>query len=235
MPSRFRASRLYRAVRRLVSSARFARPSRMGAVSFCCSLVLVSFIVAVLSCVPVPSRFALASRLLIVPSLRPRLVARLVSSSRRLVPVLMPVPMLCAVPSCSSLVPVRYPFRVLLFLSPSWGGAVVSWPWGGGGLLLSSHQSQSFAHTRSFIRSLWDGYGGVDMGRRSMLLVAHPLPVHAVSFLPSHRFIALIAFSSSHPLKPENDEGNGESGLERDARTRRIEQDARRDEGVGQG
>lgn len=37
---------LRRVVRRLVSSARFARPSRMGAVSSCCSLVIVLFVVA---------------------------------------------------------------------------------------------------------------------------------------------------------------------------------------------
>ena len=42
-----------------VSSARLGLSSRMGAVSFCCSLVLVSPVVAVLPCVPVPSRFRL--------------------------------------------------------------------------------------------------------------------------------------------------------------------------------
>ena len=76
------------------------------------------------------------------------------------------------------------------------------------------------------------------MGRRFMMLAARPLPVHDASFLPSHRF--LIACSlRSHSLihearKRKNGDGGGggdAGGLERDAPTRRIEQDARRDEG----
>lgn len=148
---------------RLIGSARLGLSSRMGAVSLCCSLVLVSPVVAVLLCVPVPFRFALASRL------SSRLVRRLVS--RRLISsavsfgftrgclgsVLVLGSRVRAVLSCSSLVPVRPVRHRFMFLVVGRGCA--SWSWGGRGLLFSSHPSHHGSLLVA-VRSLRDGSMG---------------------------------------------------------------------------
>ena len=152
---------------RVVSPVRpvgsFRLSSRMGAVPLCCSLVLVSPVVAVLLCVPVPFRFALASRL------SSRLVRRLVS--RRLISsavsfgftrgclgsVLVLGSRVRAVLSCCSLVPVRPVRHRFMFLVVVRGCA--SWSWGGRGLLFSSHPSHH--HACSLLtHSLRDGSMG---------------------------------------------------------------------------
>lgn len=148
------------------SSRRFGLSSRMGVVSFCCSLVLVSPVVAVLSCVLMPSRFYLgiSSRLCVlsvrlVGSSCPRPV---ISSSLltrwRLVSVLMLGSRVRAVSFCCSLV--SHSFHSSSFVRPGFyeAGLGASWPWVGGGLLSSSHPSAHCSRSL-FSHSLRDDYG----------------------------------------------------------------------------
>lgn len=158
----FRCRRVARrAVHRVIPSARLGLSSRMCAVPLCCSLVLVSPVVAVLLCVPVPFRFCLGISFVI--SSRPpsrRLISSAVSfgfTRGCFGSVLVLGSRVRAVLSCCSLVPVRPVRHRFMFLVVVRGCA--SWSWSGRGLLFSSHPSHH--HACSLLtHSLRDGSMG---------------------------------------------------------------------------
>lgn len=248
-----RASRLCRVVRRSVSSARLS--SR-----FACRLVWapfrsavrsssVSFVVAVLSCVPVPPRlFACRPACPCVPS------ARLVSvvsfplvisfglARGRLVSVLMPGSRL---PRRSVLLVARSSLIPFVFVRPppgsscsrprSWGVAGRHGHDGGGGACSRpvSSVSSLLILARSFARCGMALWGGMGMGRRSMLLAARSFPTHAPSFLPISsvpRSLVCVLIQSSTKQENERDGDGAETkgGLERDAPNETRRREARR-------
>lgn len=226
------------------SSRRFGLSSRMGAVSFCCSLVLVSPVVAVLSCVLIPSRFYLgiSSRLCVlsvrlVGSSRPRPV---ISSSLlarwRLGFILMLGSRVRAVPFCCSLVP--HSFHSSSFVRPGFclRHEAGRWRHGHGAEAVCSRRlirplivPARYSLTRCWIITGEDGHGApFHVARRSSIAcscrIVPPIPSVHHSHLCPH---------PPHP-KQENerdgDGGDGERGIGRDAPTRRNTRDEERDD-----
>lgn len=117
--------------------------------------------------------------------------------------VFMPVPVFSPFrPACRSFL---LAYLVSVPVDTVVGRDCALWSWGRHGLLLSSHPSLHRSCSLLAL-SLQDGSmgGDGDMGRRSMLLAAHPLPGHAPSFLLSHRLIAPICVLIHSPTKQGN-------------------------------
>lgn len=173
----------------------FRLSSRMGAVSFCCSLVLVSFAGAVLPCVPVPFLFLIGipfvprlARRLVVASRTPSRLAHLVLARHLVLVVRGGVRVrfhvrsrVRTVPPCSSLVPVRS--SVSVPTDAVGGGVRRRGEAAGLALLVScvpSHSYSLLAHSLRGLRGGW-GYGAPFHAARRSFIASHVLIVSPIS------------------------------------------------------
>lgn len=207
--------------RRSVLLSACSRLVRRGVIALSLSCCLVGLGIPHLFIVP--SLPVSSSRLGSSRSFRSHLSSRSVSSVGGSC-LLMPGSRVRAVLFCSSLVLVRYPSR---FMPPSWGR----------GRVVMAMGRRQVAHVVSSIPSSFSlatrppivGWlrGGMDMGRRSMLLAARPLPVHAAPFLPSHR-VSHRSHLCPHPNHPKQKKRTRRKPgrRRRQIRTRRPPRDA---------